>query len=73
MANVNVEGHGQYTVSPDKLPELIQWLSTNAAQLQEKQQQTDGNTLLNEQKPAGQNPKAADPDNQTYNFGTTWI
>lgn len=76
MANVNVEGHGTFTVAPDKVPELMQWLTQNAAQLEQKQQPTDGNTLLNEQTPnpnANKDPMDPNSQGRAYDFGTTWI
>ena len=74
MANVNVEGHGSYTVSPEKVSELLQWLTDNAAQLEQKQQPTDGNTLLNEQNP-NDNRDPMDPNSKgrAYDFGTPWM
>ena len=79
MANVNVEGHGSYTVPPEKVSELLQWLTDNAAQLEQKQQPTDGNTLLNEKNPNVKNPNdnrdPMDPNSEgrQYDFGTTWM
>ena len=46
MATVRIDGYPDFTVSPDKVPELITWLSANASQLEQQKQQVEGQTLL---------------------------
>ncbi len=45
---VIVEGHGTFTVNAEKVQELVQWLSDNAARVQEGFVPFDGKELLNE-------------------------
>lgn len=81
MATVLIEGT-EYTLTPEKTQELLQWLSTNGAVRVEANtgQEFDGNELLNEtgrgsvNKPATQHdpPRETDPD-KTWDFGTKWF
>ena len=49
MIIVNILGHGQFTVHPDKLGELLRWLEKNSMNLQvNKRPLNDNQTLLNE-------------------------
>ena len=83
MANVLIEGHGTFTVSAEKVQDLVQWLQTNGGGAVEQtiDQRFDGDTLLNEKdtkqhtgtKPASLTDKPRiDPD-KTWDFGTKWI
>jgi hypothetical protein len=49
MITIEVHGHGKYTVSRDKLGELLNWLKTNSMPLEvSSQQMTRNQKLLNE-------------------------
>lgn len=87
MANIWIEGHGVFTVSNEKVSDLIGWLSANqAVQAEGTSEEFNGQQLLNEQVPP-QQPKGGQvksPDsahaprektdpNKTWDHGTTWI
>jgi|10_taG_2_1085330.scaffolds.fasta_scaffold00363_11 D-serine dehydratase len=72
MANLWIENHGVYTISDQKVQDLIQWVQTNGGVTVESGQskpQADGETLLNE---TPQQPQP-EPNGKTYDFGTKWI
>jgi hypothetical protein len=76
MANVNIEGHGSFTVDPSKVQELLQWLTSNGGvKVEGTDKSFKGKTLLNEQQP----PDGARIGNPTpregkdYDFGGTWM
>jgi|TARA_R110002074_G_scaffold8587_2_gene35143 hypothetical protein len=82
MANIRIEGHGSFTLNPEKVQDLLQWLQTNGGVNVESTADTkfDGQTLLNEGeaevKPG--NPKDDDPldpnrRNKTWDMGTKWM
>ena len=89
MANIWIEEHGVFTVSNDKVQELLAWLSANqAVQAEGTSQDFDGQRLLNEQgsnlpkgdrkaKPVPlqtpKNPKPNEDGSGTYEFGGTWM
>ncbi len=70
MANLWIENHGVYTISDQKVQDLVQWIQSNGGVTVEGQSgaQSSGETLLNETP----QPKIG-PDGKTYDFGTTWI
>ena len=70
MANLNIEGHGSFTLNPEQTQALLSWLEQNgvARTINNEGSNYDGNTLLNENK-----NKKSGPDGDTYDFGTTWI
>ena len=88
MANIWIEEHGVFTVSNDKVQELLAWLSANqAVQAEGTSPDFDGQRLLNEQgaeqPPDKQNHKQSntiqgntsrkvDPD-KTWDMGTKWM
>lgn len=48
MITVNVQGHGSFVISSDKLNELLQWLSTNSMPVEGNiRPLRDDETLLN--------------------------
>jgi hypothetical protein len=85
MAKVNIDGK-EYTLSSDKVQELMQWLLTNGAVSLESTGNQDfgGKQLLNETTPPGKggplnkatgldpDRKKQDPD-KTWDLGTKWI
>jgi hypothetical protein len=81
MAKVRIDGYPDFTVAADRVPELIEWLSANGSQLENKAQPVDGNTLLNEQEKAppasgpNDNVDPMDPNSKgkAWDFGTKWI
>ena len=83
MANIWIENHGVFSVSNEKVQELLQWVQTNGGVKSEAStDQFDGKTLLNES-PApqhGANVGNAKPKSETdpgkggdYDFGGTWM
>jgi len=74
MARVLVEGT-EYTVTPEKVQELVQWLAANGAVRVEgtTEQKFEGKELLNEEGKGANvgNPKPK-PDTD-YDFGGTWM
>ena len=86
MANIWIEGHGVFSVSNDKVSDLIGWLSANqAVQAEGASEEFDGQQLLNEQTPPpGVGGKVNPPDgvhpprdkkdpDKTWDMGGTWI
>ena len=71
MANINIDGQ-EYTLSPDKTQDLMQWLVNNGGVRVESAntENFDGQQLLNEQLPVKGSPKSSDG---TWELGTTWI
>ena len=77
MARVLVEGT-EYTITPDKTFELLQWLNTNGAIRVEgnTEQKFEGKELLNEE---GTKQRGVDVGNPKpkpgtdYDFGGTWM
>lgn len=82
MAKVSIDGK-EFTLSPDKVQELMQWLNSNGAVSLESStnQNFEGKQLLNEVGQGGKLLKATqlDPERQkqdpdkTWDFGTKWI
>ncbi|MAF36937.1 hypothetical protein CL622_07505 [archaeon] len=88
MANIWIEEHGVFTVSNDKVQELLTWLANNqAVQAEGTSPDFGGQSLLNEQgteqppppKPQkqsntiqGNTSRKVDP-NKTWDMGTKWI
>ena len=86
MAKVNIDGK-EFTLSPDKVQELMQWLNSNGAVSLESagDQGFEGKQLLNETTPpvglGGKLKKATtlDPDREkqnpdhTWDMGTKWM
>ena len=87
MANIWIEEHGVFTVSNDKVQELLTWLANNqAVQAEGKSPDFGGQTLLNEtsdqQEPTsgtkqsrtiqGNTSRPVDPD-KTWDMGTKWM
>mgnify|MGYP003647722345 CR=1 FL=1 len=79
MANVLIEGHGTFTVSAEKVQDLVQWLQTNGGVAVEQtvDKRFDGDTLLNETQPGanvGKGPTSdTGPDGKTFDMGGTWM
>ena len=83
MANIWIENHGVFTVSNDKVQDLLSWLSNNqAVQAEGKSEDFKGEQLLNEKGPHQQSgnvpPTSLDerpPNNpeKTWDMGTKWI
>ena len=48
MVTVKIQGHGDFVIPPDKLNELITWLTNNSITKLEGQENYHGKTLLNE-------------------------
>ena len=49
MVTVDVQGHGSFVISADKLNELLQWLAKNSMPLEANVRPLhDNETLLNE-------------------------
>ena len=82
MAKVNIDGK-EFTLNPEKVQELMQWLNSNGAVSLESagNPEFEGKQLLNETNtPGGPLKKATtlDPDrvksdpNKTWDFGTPW-
>lgn len=46
--NITIDGHGTYTVPPERVQELVAWLNQNAAKVQENFTPFEGKELLNE-------------------------
>jgi hypothetical protein len=71
MANINIDGQ-EYTLSPDKTQDLMQWLANNGGVRVEStnSENFDGQQLLNEQQPPQGSPKSSDG---TWDLGTKWI
>ena len=70
MAKVNIDGQ-EYTLSPEKVQDLMQWLTSNGGVKVESTGTDgfDGQQLLNEDTPQS-SPPAGDG---TWDFGTKWI
>lgn len=48
MITVNVQGHGSFVISSDKLNELLAWLATNSMPVESNTRPLrDNDTLLN--------------------------
>ena len=83
MANIWIENHGVFSVSDEKVQDLMQWLQSNGGVSAEgaSPPNFDGKTLLNEEVPPPQgganvgNPKPnIKPDGSgSYDFGGTWM
>lgn len=48
MITVNVQGHGSFVISSNKLNELIKWLSENSMPVEVNVRKLNDDTLLNE-------------------------
>jgi len=89
MANIWIEGHGVFTVSNDRVSDLIGWLSANqAVQAEGTSEEFKGQQLLNETGESP-NPDVAPPGvqsrtiqgntsrkidpNKTWDMGTKWM
>jgi hypothetical protein len=48
MITVNVTGHGNYVIAPDKLDELLKWLANNSMPVEGVSHPEGGKSLLNE-------------------------
>ena len=84
MANIWIEGNGVFTLSNEKVQDLVSWLANNqAVQAEGTSEHFDGQQLLNETGDTGSPPKGANVGNTkpklnpdgtgTYDFGGTWI
>lgn len=48
MIKVNIQGHGSYVIQPEKLSELIAWLTKNSMPVESSNNPyKDGDSLLN--------------------------
>lgn len=48
MVTINVQGHGTFVISSDKLNELLKWLTTNSMPVESNTRPLrDNDTLLN--------------------------
>lgn len=47
MVTVNVQGHGSFVISGDKLNELLNWLSNNSMPVEVNVRDRGDDTLLN--------------------------
>ncbi len=78
MAKVNIDGQ-EFTLGPDKVQDLLQWLTANGGvRVESNTGNFEGQQLLNEQRPYDQQkdrnpaePPKGDP-NKTWDFGTPW-
>ena len=78
MANVQIEGHGSFTLNPEKVQDLLQWLQTNGGVNVESATGTkfEGETLLNEgeaSNPSDDDPLDPNRKNKTWDMGTKWM
>ena len=86
MANIWIEGHGVFTVSNEKVTDLIGWLSANqAVQAEGTSEEFNGQQLLNETGPQTTKQSTTKPPttidgttnpidpNKTWDMGTKWM
>ena len=79
MANLNIEGHGSFTLNPEQTQALISWLEQNgvARTINSEGSNYDGKSLLNEgDTPSDPNkrPKGSGGSSDgTWDLDTTWI